>query len=80
MDEHPAWDVVPMKRPGVLGRDRVGKQRAVGIQLQIGVQSDRDEGRGPQHADRHRKIAKRMAVRALCVPDVSDIGRPGARK
>src|SRR5664279_1043242 len=38
-----AGNIVPMKRPGILGRDRIGKQRAIAIELQLVSKSDDDE-------------------------------------
>ena len=34
-DRQPARNIVPVKRPDVLRRDRIGKHRAVAVELQL---------------------------------------------
>ena len=50
-------NVVPVKCPRVLNRNRVGKYRAVGIELEFIDERNDDKGKRPAEAGGHSQIA-----------------------
>ena len=54
LDEQATGDIVPLECPGVADRDRIGKDRTIGVQLQLVYQPDHDEENRRSRSRRRR--------------------------
>ncbi len=63
IDEQATRNVVPVKRPGILHRHRIGEDRAVGIDLQVVSQPDHDKQHRPGHAGEYDQGTQQPRIR-----------------